>query len=322
MRTTVLMEPVSLQELRPSKAYSKWAELERNDFQKLLKSKNPDWQHRDCPGCGKVRPSQTFFDKDAFNYFKCEHCFTLFVSPVPVQNFLDAIQTQGQVNAFRKTLFSKGISKERIEHVLMTRLRWMSMTMVNHDHIGHLYFDIYSSEPHWQDLVRDNRLFDAAHLLKIEDGLDSLPENIGVLSAFSILDKLSKPLDMLNHLCGKLKPGGLLFLTTSNGSGLEYQLLAEEAPNLNPLDRLTLFSPEGIIKQLQQRGMKMIELSTPGLLDVETIKSFLPGTTRRNLPFWNEFFKRNDEHAFFDFQLFLQKYRLSSHMRAVAIKEK
>jgi hypothetical protein len=152
-------------------------------------------------------------------------------------------------------------------------------------------------------------------------GVDDLTGKANVISAFGVMDKLSDPIRCLDHMINHLADAGLLFLSTTTSSGLEYQLLGKDAPSLIPLDRLTLFSTETLQKLLETRGMQVVEMSTPGRLDVEMMKTYFQSqSTSKPLPFWDYFFAKNDPQAFADFQLFLQKFRMSSHLRLVAKK--
>ena len=65
---------------------------------------------------------------------------------------------------------------------------------------------------------------------------------------------------------------GLFIMTSTTSSGFEYQVLGKYSPNLIPMDRLNLLSLEALIGQMKKAGFEIIEVSTPGRLDVRLSK--------------------------------------------------
>lgn len=74
---------------------------------------------------------------------------------------------------------------------------------------------------------------------------------------------------------------------------------------------------------MERAGLELIELSTPGHLDVELVLHAVRQDPSIRLPSFVEYLlEQRDALAHLDFQEFLQKHRLSSHVRVAARKPK
>ena len=128
-----------------------------------------------------------------------------------------------------------------------------------------------------------------------------------------------KLFDDAYHAC---KKNGLFILTSATSSGFEYQVLGEHSPNLIAPDRLNLLSLESLTNQIENAGFEIIEMSTPGRLDVEMVKRAYENNPEIMIePFWKYLFKYRDENALKSLQEYLQRFQLSSHVRIAAIKK-
>ncbi|MCH8209353.1 MAG: class I SAM-dependent methyltransferase [Nitrospinae bacterium] len=328
MKTTILLEEIFQSDLRPLEKYTEYEELLREDALTFLQGNDSAWEMRPCPGCGKGDLPDSFI-KDSFNYKKCPGCLSIFVSPIPKQEILGKLRSEGKGTAFRKKMFEETLSITRYQHILLEQLQWITMTLDELGVSAMKYFDFYSNDSGWMKLVSEKEKFESLVSISPQEPLDACNEIPGVditsdfriqgkaeiVSAFGVLDKVSDPLGLLNKMVDHLAGNGVLFISTTT-SGFEYQILGEKAPSLIPLDRLTLFSIEAIKNLLEKRGLEVIEMSTPGRLDVEMVNGYFKGkTSSETHAFWDYFFTLGDHQAFADLQTFLQKHRLSSHLR-------
>jgi hypothetical protein len=82
-----------------------------------------------------------------------------------------------------------------------------------------------------------------------------------------------------------------------------------------------LYNPRSIQLLLERNGFRIVEVVTPGQLDVDRLQSYM-----KTKP---EVFAQDpalalilqDERAAQDFQNFLQEHLLSSHMRVIALAD-
>jgi hypothetical protein len=99
------------------------------------------------------------------------------------------------------------------------------------------------------------------------------------------------------------------------------QVLWDKAPYIFVPEHLNLLSIEGIGRLLERGGLDAIELSTPGQLDVELVMHAAHNDPAIELPrFIRYLIGSRDRLAHSDFQEFLQKHRLSSHVRVAAAR--
>jgi len=315
MRTTVILDELRQGDLRPRGVYSEYGRLLREDAAQLLTPDPSAWRQRGCPGCDATNAAVAFV-KEGFTYKRCPGCATLFADPVPTQVALNRVRATGRSAAYQSKAFTGELAAARRRHVQLSLLQWITGTLDEHEVSPHTYYDWGTPEPNWLNLVAQSNLFKRVLAEQLEPS-----DRADVVSLFDDLDKVSDPVALLEEATQHLAPNGFLFLTTTAGSGLEYQLLGADAPNLLPLDRLTLFPVEAIRQRLERIGYTVLELSTPGRLDVETLRNHVRDNPGAQLPFWNYFFSRNDEQACTELQLFLQQHHLSSYMRIVARKK-
>lgn len=316
MRTTVILDELRQSDLRPSGVYSEYFRLLQEDVVQLLTPDLAAWRHRACPGCDATN-APVAFAKEGVMYKRCLSCATVFADPVPTQDALNRVRANGKSAAYQSKAFTGELAASRRRHVQLSLLQWITGTLDEFEVSPHTYYDWGTPEPNWLSLVVQSNLFKRVLAERPEAS-----DLAGVVSIFDHLDKVSDPVALIEEATQHVAPNGFLFLTTSSGSGLEYQLLGADAPNLLPLARLTLFSVEAIRQRLERIGYTLLELSTPGRLDVETLRNYLrDNLAHAQLPFWDYFFSRNNEQAYVDLQLFLQQHHLSSYMRIVARKK-
>ncbi|GAB6059452.1 hypothetical protein JCM31598_25690 [Desulfonatronum parangueonense] len=174
----------------------------------------------------------------------------------------------------------------------------------------------------WTEIVSTNNSFISEYVIA-----DPLPpvapqgraENGHVAILFDVIQRCTRPAELLKKVHKSLVPGGLLLLSSRSGSGFDVLTLAGESDSIYPLDHICLPSPQGINLLLQRAGFDILELTTPGLLDAQLVQR-----AADRIP-THQYFQRylsslNDDLVFERLQAFLQQNNLSSHLRVVAVK--
>lgn len=106
----------------------------------------------------------------------------------------------------------------------------------------------------------------------------NLPEEGGydALFCWDVLCHLASPEEFLAKAWRLLKPGGLLFLTTPNSTGIEYDTFWADGKrhhqNLKPHVFLEIFSLQGLRILLERCGYCIITAETPGTMDLENMR--------------------------------------------------
>lgn len=284
-----------------------------------------------CPACGHDEPRPAF-TKEGFTYRCCGQCRSLYVSPRPSEAALHRYFAESEASQFRVAQLSEKTATQRRHHQLRSNALWMGQVAEAQGLPPHPnYADFRTYAPALFEEVAALRYFGDRYTIEPQYApgdsgatavtLESVPP-LDTASAFEKLEHQFSPLDFLQSTGARLKPGGLLFLTTRTSSGFDLQILGGKAPYVFVPEHLNLLSTiEGIELLLQRSGFELIELSTPGQLDVELVLQACADDPSIVLPpFFSELLARRDRLAHGDFQAFLQKHRLSSHVRVAARK--
>jgi hypothetical protein len=134
------------------------------------------------------------------------------------------------------------------------------------------------------------------------------------------LDRVDDPVKLLQAVAAKLNDGGLLFLTSLISSGFDLAVLGIRDLYLYPPDRANCFSLQGLERLLPRAGFVPIEISTPGILDVEIVQAHLRHDPAIPLSSFERALLASGEETQRAFQAFLQENRMSSFARIVGKK--
>ena len=129
-----------------------------------------------------------------------------------------------------------------------------------------------------------------------------------------------RPEERIQELKNCLKPDGLLILNTRAGSGFDIITLKEKNERIYPYEHILLPSVKGLVVFLEAHGFDVLEITTPGVMDVKYVLE-----CRENLDDQEGFVKNllDDSGALIlqEFQRFLQKSCMSSFVCVIARKK-
>jgi len=323
---------LSNSDIRTDDLYEEWKKMLESEVNDLS-NESDSLELVDCPGCTSNK-KESLFKKFGMNYHRCNDCGSIFVSPRPSQRRLSEFYNNSKAVKFWKDKMISNTLEKRKKHELVPLKKWFKEVVQAYkpnakvvvDYKPKFYspfsFDndfnlnkVYFIEPlHMDDVLGDH--------ISVTNDLGSIEEDPDVVVAFNVLDREVSPNKLINKISEKLKPGALLFLTANTSSGLEYQVLGENSSRLVPPDRLNLLSVEAIEKILSDAGFEVLDISTPGKLDMEIIAKESNKNSDLAIPdFLKYIINHRDESALKSLQNFLQLNNLSSFLRAVAIKK-
>jgi len=157
----------------------------------------------------------------------------------------------------------------------------------------------------------------------INDDFNLNKINANAASAFGVIERVFSPKKLLQIAKSSLGDNGIFFITGSSISGFDLQVLWNNSKTIFPPDRMNLLSIEGLSILFEKNGFEIIEMSTPGQLDVELVKNTIKNEKNVSIPrFISYMLEKRDENSHHSFQEFLQHFRLSSHFRIAAKKIK
>ncbi|MEX2375891.1 MAG: class I SAM-dependent methyltransferase [Dehalococcoidia bacterium] len=325
MKHIVLTDPLAGSDIKPLEAFVRFKEQSERDAERYFPEENR--VEVDCPACG-VDVARPRFRRGSFQYRECSECRSLFVSPRPAQDALDNYYEHADAGRLREAYFTEETGIARLLHVTQSRADWIAdhSERVEHTSLTHLDFGTMSGGlvSELKRLAAFSRFFaldapTSAHASLVDDGVElDIPPNhsIDIATVFEQLEHRFSPEVLLRRIGKMLRPGGILFATTRTCSGFDTLVLGEKNPYLFVPEHLNLISVEGLRRLFERVGFELIELSTPGQLDVELVMTAI--LSDPSIPvgdFWNYLLRRRDADTRSDLQAFLQRNRLSSHAR-------
>jgi len=288
----------------------------------------------DCPACSSA-DQRAAFTKNGFRYVECGCCGSLYVSPRPRKSALEEYYTTSEAAQLRVRYFTRDAAEARRIHVHNVRAAWVAQTL---DDLGGpktaTYLDVGTICPQlikavaslgWFQTLLSFEPFPALPrdtLLTADVVVTESPTGVAAATAFEWLEHQFSPFSLLCRIREALVEGGALFITLRGISGFDLQVLWDAAEYIFVPEHLNLLSVEGARILLERAGYEIVELSTPGQLDLELIQQVCKENRDVRLPRFLEYlFAKRGEAALRDFQEFLQKHTLSSHIRVAAIKK-
>lgn len=330
MKHTVLSSGLLDADIRPPALLSEFRRLSLRDARTFFGASDA-LEAVACPACGADEPGSAF-DKDGFSFVQCDACRSVYVSPRPRAALLARYFAESEASAYRAAAFAGGTAEQRRRHLLRGNASWMGQVVEQRGLPPRpAYADVRTYVAQLFDEVVDLDLFGDLYAVEPRVPLGAhadvavrvvtatgLPE-VHVISAFEKLEHQHAPQTFLEGLRDRLVPGGLLFLTTRTCSGFDLQMLWDKAAYIYVPEHLNLLSIPGLEALLQRSGLELVELSTPGQLDVELVLQAAAADPSIVLPpFFQTLLADRGALAHRDFQAFLQKHRLSSHVRIAA----
>lgn len=286
-----------------------------------------------CPACESA-DAVPAFEKQGFQYVRCGACESVYVSPRPSRESLKDFYQTSPASRYRVEHFSRETAEARRRHLLRAHAQWMSRLCDElHAPAPGRHLDIGTSSPVLFEELQAIALFESSTTLWPLPGLETEfagaqvavaedgAKGFSAVTAFEQVEHQFSPFDLVREAFDRLAPGGLFFFTTRSISGFDLQVLGGRAPYIFVPEHLNLLSVEGLERLIERSGFRLVELSTPGQLDVELVLRAIADDPSIELPPFADYLLRHrgaDAHS--DLQELLQKHRLSSHVRVAAQK--
>jgi SAM-dependent methyltransferase/ribosomal protein S27E len=329
---------VKEQEIRPQQLFNRYLELSRQDVARYFADPSR-FVLVPCPACGCAQ-QEAGLAKLGFIYVTCADCGSLYVSPRPCREAIDDYYRRGEAVKFWSTDFFRETAEARREKIFRPRAQlvanWASSS--SSPESRRVFADVGSGYGIFLEEVARLGCFDevvgiepAPNLAEVcrrrgfrilEKPAETVaPEELraSFVSSFELLEHLYQPACFLAAIRDLLNPGGLLLFTTLTISGFDLQVLWENSKSIHPPHHLNLISVDGMERLLLGCGFELVELRTPGELDVDIVRNMLQENP--NIPvsrFARSIALNPREEVRTSFQGFLKANRLSSHIRVVA----
>jgi 2-polyprenyl-3-methyl-5-hydroxy-6-metoxy-1,4-benzoquinol methylase len=93
------------------------------------------------------------------------------------------------------------------------------------------------------------------------EALSSLPP-ARVVAMWHVLEHLSNPAEILEHVAQKLQPGGVLAIGVPNPSSLQFRALGSRWAHLDAPRHLCLIPPNALMRKAEELGMRTLTVTT------------------------------------------------------------
>ena len=326
-------------EIRPQDLFNRYLELARRDAETFLQFKD-EFVAVNCPACDSTTQLPGV-EKLGYSYVLCGECGTLYLSPRPPANRLEAYYRDAESVKFWSTHFYKQTIEARREKMfrpraqlvgeLATRLALVAPDVFVDVGAGYGIFleevarlgafrTVTGIEPN-PEMAKICRKRGFEITEKPAEAIVAGDIQADFAASFEVLEHVFDPLNFISAIRRLLKPKGIVVLTTLTVSGFDIQVLWEHSKSIYPPHHINLISVEGMERLIDRAGLRLVELSTPGQLDVDIVMNAAKENPTLALPrFVGSLLRAGNQNVRQEFQRFLSQNRLSSHIRVVAEK--
>jgi 2-polyprenyl-3-methyl-5-hydroxy-6-metoxy-1,4-benzoquinol methylase len=282
-----------------------------------------------CPSCNVAgSPS---FTKHGFQYVECPQCRALFVSPRPKVEAFSRYYTESSSSKYWASTFYKETAAARREHLwkpkarqlhdLMQRFAMQESTVIDIGGGYGLFAEEMSArtsrpvvviEPasHLADVCRSRGVAVVEKFL--EDVVPSdLPGGQRLFVSFELFEHLHDPAAFLMAVRSLMQPGELFVFTTLSGAGADIRALWQHSKSVSPPHHLNFLTPLSLQRLIGSSGLDVVELTTPGKLDVDIMAN---GRNDIQDRFWRAFIDHADDAQRAAMQRTLSETGFSSHV--------
>lgn len=293
------------------------------NFAKRFVMENPSMKRSNvrCPVCQKGT-GEFFYNKWDIDYMRCNKCKSVFaiVDDDALKKYNDSpelkkFRTEKNYQEMASTN-RHGIWQENIDWIMLRTFRFCKQNK------GLAVVDIGNRFEKYVDMIKSSPLCKAYDLRKsilCEDNLTISNGNADLVLCFDYMQGSKNPEERLLEVKKYLKEDGLLILGTRAGSGFDILTLKGKNEKIYPYEHIMLPSLEGLTELLEKTGYEVLELTTPGVMDVKYVFDYKDKLGDRET-FVKSLLETGFQGMLQEFQRFLQKSGMSSFVRVIAKK--
>ena len=322
-------------DIRPADLLAEYLRLNEADGRELLTNAGGT-EHRACPGCDENTPVPAF-GKNGFKLVRCGVCDSLYVNPVPSVDSLAAFYRRSKSSDYWAKVFFPAVAEARRQPIYRPRAERVAAYADNPRRLvdvgagaGLFLEEFHALNPGVTIAAVEPGSAHAAQLRQksvetFEGFADEAARDpvwagsADVVTCFEVLEHVSDPAALFKDLAALARPGGLIIVSGLSGDGFDIEVLGALAKPVSPPHHLTFLSIVGAERLLRRCGLDVVDISTPGELDVDIVRNValqnpdvLGDAETRHL------ILEADDAARREFQESLKKSRRSSHMWIIA----
>lgn len=332
MKNIVVHDQYHQSDLKPAAFLEEYIALLHKDMRTLVSSNT--LIKVNCPACQSNHVA-SHFERLGLQYQECEQCMSLYVNPRPSDSQIGLFFKESSAKVFWRQQLVEASQNQRKDKIIKPRLNWLLDSIAEHLPRAQHWVDVHPNQQRYIEAMAQTPLSQKTVIYPY--GPFVIPPAISVIqrpwwdlqqeikadvvTLFEVADHASDVARLMQVVNGMLATGGLCFITTILGSGFDVRELGSQASNIFPPDRLNVLSVKGWKAMVERHGFECLEVSTPGVLDLDIVALEL----KRNSDivasgFIKQLVKDSDEETKRSFSEFLQKNLLSSYGRMVIRK--
>ena len=317
------------EEIRPKQLFGEYLKLSIKDGNSLNKKL---FVEIDCQVC-KSPLRKILITKYEYTYKQCEECRSVLCSPRPSEKQLSQLYFNSESSRFWSEVFFPSVAEARKEKLFTPKAQQIASLI--HDRKLNINSICDIGAGHGVFLEELKRFLPDAKLYAIEPdsssasecrkkGIETLEEvsenahiwngKFDMVISSEVIEHVFDVASFIRSLHSLLKPNGVALITGLGYEGFDILTLGEKSNSISPPHHLNFLSLEGFHKVFKNNDFRIVDVWTPGKLDVDIVI---------NSGLENEFvntLKSRGEIAIQDFQDFLVKHKLSSHVWVLAQK--
>ena len=322
--------------MRPANLYAKTLKQGESDGKSFFKRHNAGFIDVACPACG--RKGKFLFRKYGFTHKRCAYCATLYCSPRPPQELLERYYRDYKVTKlWTQLLLNADAERKALQYV--PRVKEIISVMRKFGvRRGRLAVDFGAGSGAFLICLKKTGFFNEVLAVdhspeclrackksglkcfsgRLEDIECVMPD---LISLNDVIEHIYDPLSLLKSAFKILKPGGFISIAAPNGEGFDFKILKDKTENITPPEHLNYFNPGSLSLLLKRCGFKVVFAQTCGRLDVEIIAGLRQsGFSLKRKNEYLDYLFEQDASVLLDFQKFIARNGLSSHMLVLARK--
>lgn len=309
----------------------------------FMKGKMNKFKKTNCPCCGSSN-LHSWDEKNDFHYDECNECKTIFMNPRPDEVILDEFYRQSKNYEFWAKYIFPASDDVRRERIFKPRANKVYEIWKKHSGgKAQRFLEVGAAYGTFCEAIRDLKIFEdiiavepTPELAKkcrekgfqtYEETIEKLaiePGSVDMMACFEVIEHLADPRAFVAKTAVFLKEGGLFVCTCPNGRSLGMQEVKARAREVDH-EHLNYFNPDSLSLLMKNSGFEILEVETPGLLDVDLLKNIYKEMSKDDQEakfggFLKYIVSLEDKTLIDSFQEFIQKAKLSSHMWIICKK--
>lgn len=326
------------EDIRPDEMSREQQRFIESDCKRLLSFKEK-FVDVNCPACGSSRKEEAML-KNGLTYCNCLDCKTMYTNPRPTEEILKECYSLSEVYKYWNESIYPASEETRKEKIFIPRLNKIKEFCSKYNVGTNLLIEVGAGYGTFSEIATKDETFN--RVIAIEPSPDSakscesrgvevindtvervnLNENrADVVVSFEVIEHLFSPYDFVKNCMALLKPNGLLVISCPSIDGFDISTLGSISGAIDH-EHLNYFSPKSLGNMVERAGFQLLELITPGELDVDIVRKAIMNNlvTLKQNSFMKILFDERYEELKRPLQTFLKENKLSSHLWCIAKK--